>query len=71
MVAALAAGVLGGGAALQAAQAQHVVTEQEAGKLSFDSLTASPARSYVHQAQYYRHRHYPPPRRFRHHRFYR
>ena len=71
MVAALASGVLGGAATLQSAQAQHVVTESEAGKLSFDALTAAPTGHYVHQVQYYRHRHYPPPRRFyRHHRRY-
>ena len=71
LVAGLAAGLLAGAGAVGVAQAQHVVTEQEAGKLSFDALTASPARSYVHQAQYYRHRRYPPHRYYRHRRFYR
>ena len=70
MVAGLAAGLLAGAGAVGVAQAQHVVTEQEAGKLSFDALTASPARAYVHQAQYYRHRRPPPRRFFRHHRRY-
>lgn len=77
MVAALATGVLGGAAAVQKAEAQHVVTEGEASKLTFDALTAVPASHYVQPAQYYRyrHRHFPPPRRHffvrRHRRYYR
>ena len=65
----LATGLLAGAAAVSTASAQHVVTESEAGKLSFDALTASPARTYVHQAHYYRHRHYMGRghRFFRHH----
>lgn len=56
-----------GGAAMRPAQAQHVVTESEAGKLSFDALTAAPAHRYVREAQYYHHRRYlPPPRRHHH-----
>ena len=41
---------------VQAANAQHVVTEAEAGKLTLEALTAAPPpprpiyRSYVHQA---------------------
>ena len=68
--AALALGLMGGAAVVSSASAQHVVTESEAGKLSFDALTAAPARSYVHEVQYYHrrpyyHRHY---RHFRHYR---
>ncbi len=69
--AALAIGLLAGAATVSTASAQHVVTESEAGKLSFDALTASPARAYVHQAQYYRHRRYFPRHRFHHHGYYR
>ncbi len=64
--AALAVGLLAGAATVSTASAQHVVTESEAGRLSFDALTASPGRAYVQRAQYYHHRRY-----FRHHRFYR
>ena len=66
--AALSLGLLAGAAVIGTASAQHVVTESEAGKLSFDALTAAPARSYVHQVQYYRH-HYRH-RYYRHHRYY-
>ena len=70
--AALAMALLAGAAAVSTASAQHVVTESEAGKLSFDALTAAPAHAYVHQAQYYRHRRYFPRHRFyRHHGYYR
>jgi hypothetical protein len=66
--AALAMGLLAGAATVSTASAQHVVTESEAGRLSFDALTAAPARAYVHQAQYYHHRRYIPRHRFyRHH----
>ncbi len=66
----LALGLMGGAAIVSSASAQHVVTESEAGKLSFDALTAEPAGSYVHEVQYYRHRYYH--RRFhRYHRYYR
>ena len=65
--AALALGLMAGVATVTTASAQHVVTESEAGKLSFDALTASPARAYVHQAQYYRHRRYVPHYRRHHH----
>jgi hypothetical protein len=64
-------GLLAGTAALNTASAEHVVTESEAGKLSFDALTAAPARAYVHQAQYYRHRRFEHRRYHRHHRSYR
>lgn len=67
MAAALAAGVLGGAAAMQTAQAQHVVSEQEAGRLSFDALTAAPARHYVQPVQYYHRRHWHPRHRFYRH----
>ncbi len=66
-VAGITVAALGAGAAVRPAEAQHVVTEGEAGKLSFDALTATPARHYVRQVQYYRHRRYlPPPRRHHH-----
>lgn len=64
-------GLLAGTAALSTASAEHVVTESEAGKLSFDALTAAPARAYVHQAQYYHHRRFYHRHYYRHHRFYR
>ena len=68
----LATGLLAGAAAVSTASAQHVVTESEAGRLSFDALTASPSRAYVHQAQYYHHRRFFPRHRFyRHHGYYR
>ncbi len=66
----LGLGLLAGTAALSTASAEHVVTESEAGKLSFDALTAAPARAYVHQAQYY-HRRFMRHRYYRHHRPYR
>ncbi len=66
--AALAMGLLAGVATVSTASAQHVVTESEAGRLSFDALTAAPARAYVQPAQYYRHRRYIPRHRYyRHH----
>ena len=64
----LGLGLLTGMAALDTASAEHVVTESEAGRLSYDALTAAPARAYVHQAQYYRHRR---PYHHRRHRYYR
>ena len=64
----LGLGLLAGTAALSTASAEHVVTESEAGRLSYDALTAAPARAYVHQAQYYRHRR---PYHHRRHRYYR
>ncbi len=66
----LGLGLLAGTATLSTASAEHVVTESEAGRLSYDALTAAPARAYVHQAQYY-HRRFMHRRFYRHHRFYR
>ena len=65
----LGLGLLAGTAALSTASAEHVVTESEAGRLSYDALTAAPARAYVQQAQYYRHRR--PYHHHHRHRFYR
>jgi hypothetical protein len=67
----LGMGLLTSAAALSTASAQHIVTESEAGKLSFDALTAEPAHAYVQQAQYYRHRRFYHRPYFRHRRHYR